>query len=108
MRRFAALRRQADFAWLRRRGRRFSTKSLTIYRCDALPGDLQPVVGITVTKSVGKAVHRNKVRRRIVAAVHDVLASHGAMRLLVIARPNALETPFGLLQAEVTSALQRA
>ena len=35
MRRFASLRRQADFARMRRQGRRIATKSLVIYRSDA-------------------------------------------------------------------------
>lgn len=92
---------------MRRHGRRISTKSLTIYRTDALPGDPSSVVGITVSKSIGKAVVRNKVRRRLAAIVHDALAQHDAVRLLVIARPTAGQAPFAHLRAEVTSALGR-
>ena len=86
-------------------GRRVSTKSLTIYRSDPLPGDARSLVGITVSKSIGKAVVRNKLRRRLAAIVHEALAEHGAMRLLVVARPIAAQAPFPDLQAEVASAL---
>jgi ribonuclease P protein component len=108
MRRFANLSRQADFARLRRHGRRFSTNSLVIYRSEPLPGDPASLVGITVSKSIGKAVTRNKLRRRLAAIVHDALAHHHAMRLLLVARPVAAVTPFGMLQTEITSALERA
>jgi ribonuclease P protein component len=107
MRRFASLRRHADFARLRGRGRRISTKSLILYRGDPLPSDLGSLVGITVSKSIGKAVVRNKLRRRLAAIVHEALASHDAMRLLVVARPLASDATFSQLRAEVTSALER-
>ena len=108
MRRVASLRRQGDFARLRRQGRRFSTKSLTIYRSGAPTGDASSLVGITVSKSIGKAVTRNKLRRRLAAIVHQALEHRRAMRLLVVARPDAAETAFPDLRAEVTSVLARA
>lgn len=105
MRRVASLRRQVDFARLRRQGRRVSTKSLTIYRSDAPGGDASSLVGITVSKSIGKAVVRNNLRRRLSAIVQEALASRAAMRLLVVARPVAADAHFSDLRAEVTSAL---
>jgi ribonuclease P protein component len=105
MRRFASLRRQADFARLRRHGRRISTKSLIIYRSASLPGDGRALVGISVSKTIGKAVFRNKLRRRLAAILDDALAQRDAMRLLFVARPLAASASFGDLRAEVTSAL---
>jgi len=108
MRRFAALNRQADFARLRRHGRRFSTKSLVIYRSDSPAGDVRALVGITVSKSIGKAVTRNKLRRRLAAILQEALSPNAAMRLLVIARPQAALIAFADLRAELTSALAGA
>jgi ribonuclease P protein component len=93
---------------LQRQGRRVSTKTLVIYRSNSLPSDATTLVGITVSKSIGKAVTRNKVRRRLAAIVHESLAGHGAMRLLVIARPLAAQASFGQLRAELKSALEGA
>jgi len=107
MRRFATLSRQADFARLRRHGRRLSTRSLVIYRSDPLSSDQSSVVGITVGRSIGKAVVRNKLRRRIAAIIHDALKSHEAVRLLVVPRPIAAAAPFSELQVELVSALGR-
>ena len=73
MRRFASLNRQADFARLRRQGRRVTTKSLVIYRSEPFASDISSLVGITVSKSIGKAVIRNKLRRRLAAIVHEAL-----------------------------------
>lgn len=108
MRSFASLSRQADFARLRRRGKRVSTRSLVIYRSDPLAGDAASLVGITVSKSIGKAVIRNKLRRRLAAIVDEALGECRSMRLLVVARPGAAEIPFGELRAEVASAMERA
>lgn len=108
MRRFASLTRQADFARLRRRGKRVSTKSLVIYRSDPLPSDPISLVGITVSKSIGKAVTRNKLRRRLAAIIDEALGRSRSMRLLVVARPGCAEVPFGSLRAEVALAMERA
>lgn len=89
MRRYASLRRPGDFARVRSRGRRTATSDLTIFRSDAVRGDQSALVGISVSKGVGKAVVRNLVRRRIGAAVHETIAAETRMRAVIIARPSA-------------------
>lgn len=105
MRRFASLRRTADFARLRQRGRRVATANLTIFRGDAHPADKRPLVGFTISKAVGKAVVRNTVRRRLGACLHELLAGHAPQRVLVIARPSAAAAPYRTLCAELARAL---
>jgi ribonuclease P protein component len=105
MRHFASLRRAADFARLRQRGRRRATANLTIYRGEAAPRDERPLVGITVSKSVGTAVVRNRLRRRLAASLQDLLSPQARMRLLVIARPSAAALPFAALHDELRRAL---
>ena len=105
MRRFASLRRTADFARLRQRGRRCATANLTVFRAQAAPNDERPLVGITVSKSVGTAVVRNRLRRRLAASLHDLLAPQARMRLLVIARPSAALLPYAALHDELRRVL---
>ncbi|MHB1551660.1 MAG: ribonuclease P protein component [Vulcanimicrobiaceae bacterium] len=105
MRRFAGLRRRADFSRLRRRGRRTATPSLTLYREAPAPGDERALVGIVVSKAVGKAVVRNRLRRRLAAIVHETLANGARMRLLIVTRPVAAALPYAILQQEVELAL---
>lgn len=108
MRRFASLRRRGDFARLRQRGRRIATKYLTLYVTDALPGDSTSLVGITVNKSIGKAVVRNKLRRRLAAIIDEAFAHVRAIRLIVSARPAAGGLSFAALRDELAAALRRA
>ncbi len=105
MRRFASLRRQADFARLRQRGRRMATPNLTVYRGEGTPQGERPLVGITVSTAVGKAVIRNKVKRRIAAAMHDLVPADPQVRILVVARPSTAAATYADLRSELTRAL---
>ena len=73
-------------------------------------GDSGPIrVGFTVTKKVGSAVERNRVRRRLKAVVSRSAA--GRMRLghdyVLVGRRAALELPFDRLVEEFNGALRR-
>ena len=63
-------------------------------------------VGFTASRRVGKAVARNRARRRLVAAVRQVLpgtASPG-YNYVVVARPAVLTCPFDQLLNDLTEA----
>lgn len=105
MRRYASLRRQADFARLRQRGRRTATTNLTVYRGQGAPRGERPLVGITVSTAVGNAVVRNRVKRRIAACMHELIPSDPSLRLLVVARPSTAAAAFSDLHAELARAL---
>jgi ribonuclease P protein component len=90
---------------LRRRGRRTATEALTIFRDRPHAGTTTSTVGITVGKTVGIAVVRNKIRRRIGAILHEALAAGEPMRLLVIARPQAAQAPYAALRLQLAAAL---
>jgi ribonuclease P protein component len=104
MRRYASLRRTAEFSRLRQRGRRYASGALTVYRAAPHATDPTSVVGITVAKPVGSAVVRNKVRRRVAAILRDLLDGR-RLRLLVVARPAAATAPFAQLRNELERAL---
>jgi ribonuclease P protein component len=107
MRRFASLRRRAEFARLRQRGRRMATPHFTVFAAPAYRSDERAVVGMTVAKTVGKAVDRNRLRRRMAAILHDALTGR-RLRLLLIARPGAAEVPFASLREEIAGAVERS
>jgi ribonuclease P protein component len=106
MRRFASLSRYGDFTRLRARGRRSVTANLTIFRGDAAPADIRPLVGISVSKSVGTAVVRNRIRRRLAACIQQILPDHARMRLLIIPRPSAALASYADLCAELQRTLK--
>jgi ribonuclease P protein component len=73
-------------------------------------GDSGPIrVGFTVTKKVGNAVERNRVRRRLKSVVSRTDA--GRMRpghdYVLVGRRAALELPFDRLVEEFNGALRR-
>ncbi len=105
MRSYTALRRRAEFAAMRRRGRSCSRPTLALYRSPAY-GAGRSVAGITVSTSVGKAVVRNRVRRRIAAALHELLLGRTPERLLVIAKPPAAAADFHRLRSDLRFALE--
>lgn len=104
MRSFASLRRRAEFASLRRRGRLRSSPTLLLYRL-APSGEPRSRAGITVATTVGKAVVRNTVRRRIAAALHEALIARAPERVLIVARPAAAAASFERLRGDLLAAL---
>lgn len=66
-------------------------------------------VGFTVSRKVGGAVVRNRVRRRLRAAVETVMPGHAAARhdYVVIGRAATVRRPFDALSADLETALKR-
>jgi ribonuclease P protein component len=98
----ARLLNRAEFLAVRRgekrRGRLFLVEVLD--RGD----DGVPRVGYTVTRKVGNAVVRNRLRRRLKEAVRvhaadDMAAGHD---YVIVGREDALAAPFGQLKAELS------
>ena len=73
------------------------------------PGPQGPRFGFTVTKAMGNAVVRNRIRRRLKVAVasldpHCAKANHD---YVLIARKAAHDQPFAQLKKALEQALQR-
>jgi ribonuclease P protein component len=68
-----------------------------------------PRIGFTVTRKLGGAVERNRIRRRLKEAVRLALADRvrPGRDYVFIGRPEAAVRPFGLLQQDVTDAVER-
>lgn len=69
----------------------------------------EPRFGFTVSKQVGKAVERNRIRRRLKAAVRDVQGAHAKVDFdyVLIARRPALTAAYDALVSELVSAMER-
>lgn len=109
MKRAQRLRSAADFRHARDAAPRAHTHPLLVLY--AVPNDLvHPRVGITVSRRVGKAVVRNRVRRRIREASRRLLPSLvvAGHDLLFIARPASASADWSDLHAAVDSVLRRA
>ena len=76
---------------------------------DREDGDTARRFGVTVTKKIGNAVVRNRMKRRLRALARDALprlGRDGADHIL-IGRAGGVERDFALLTAELDTALQR-
>lgn len=106
------LKKRAEFLRLRG-GVRWATPSFAL---ETKPRDgtaitaTGPRFGFTVTKALGGAVVRNRIRRRLRAAITDIVAAGHARDMhdyVIIARSAALDRPFVDLKKDLEQALQR-
>jgi ribonuclease P protein component len=111
------LKRRADFV-AAAKGRRHHTPRLTLQAYDRKDGDPAAAtarVGFTVTRKVGNAVVRNRVKRRLRAAVAELCAS-GPGRdavlpghdYVIVGRRDSLAAPFAQLVDDLRDGLVAA
>ena len=91
-------------------GRRFHTERLTLQgrvRESAPDGFPGLCFGFTVTKKVGHATERNRIKRRLRAAAHEAGAGHAhqPVDVVVIGRRDALSADYGLLVEDIDRGL---
>jgi ribonuclease P protein component len=98
----------ADYRRIVRRGRRVSGRATIAYLEKVAPGGV-PRFGFIVSKAVGGAVVRNRVRRRLKAACFAVLADAPPRAVVIRALPSAAAADWEQLRDEVrTAVLARA
>jgi ribonuclease P protein component len=109
--RLVTLKRRAEFLRVHG-GSRWTTPGFVLEaRARDKTGDTPSTArfGFTVTKRMGKATVRNRIRRRLKAAIREVAAEHARPGLdyVVFARPAAAERPFADLRSDLITAFAR-
>lgn len=103
------MRRSVDFDRTVRRGVRGGRPTLVVHLTTPTDHGADPVVGFVVSKAVGNAVVRNKVKRRLRALVQQRITNWGDGRCVVVrALPEAAAAPFTRLAADLDSAMRTA
>lgn len=76
---------------------------------DRQDGEPTKRVGFTVTKKIGGAVIRNRMKRRFRALAREVIPIHGHAGAdhVMIGRAKGIERTFSDLRADLTSALAK-
>ena len=108
--RLVTLKRRADFLRVRG-GARWTTPGFVLEaRARPTTDEAPPMArfGFTVTKRMGKAVVRNRIRRRLKAIVRQA-AEHATAEFdyVVIARPAAVDRTFADLRSDLVKAFAR-
>jgi ribonuclease P protein component len=107
--RLITLTKRADFL-AANRGKRLPTPGFVLLVHDRGDSDPAMRVGFTVTKKIGGAVVRNRMKRRFRALARDILPSHGIPGAdhVMIGRAGGIERDFRLLRDDLSGALSRA
>src|SRR3954447_22370409 len=106
--RLITLSKRADFL-AANRGRRTTTPGFILLVRDRQDDDPAIRVGFTVTKKIGGAVVRNRMKRRFRALAREIVAARGMPGAdhVMIGRAKGVERDFGLLRSELAGALDR-
>jgi ribonuclease P protein component len=100
VRRGLRLRSSRDFAEVLRAGRRIGTACLTVYVRDNESG--APRIGLAVSRRLGGAVVRNRIKRRLRALVGPLAGQSRAGRdVVIVAKAPAIEADAARLRDEV-------
>lgn len=105
---YQRLTKRADFL-AAAQGRRWNSGNFSVQiRRRAQDDAGPPRFGITVTKRVGMAVERNRIRRRLREAIARTapVAARAGHDYVLIARASALKAPFDRLVADLAEALR--
>lgn len=100
--------RRADFL-AANRGLRQPMPGFVLLVRDRRDGDESLRLGITVTKKIGGAVVRNRMKRRFRALARELLPENGIAGAdhVLIGREGGIERDFAALRAELEKALRR-
>jgi ribonuclease P protein component len=106
--RLSTIKKRSDFL-AANSGLRASTPGFILLVRDRKDEDPQMRVGFTVTKKIGGAVVRNRMKRRFRALAREVVPANGFAGAdhVMIGRANGIERDFGLLRNELAGALDR-
>ena len=90
-------------------GLRTTTPGFILLVRDRKDSDASMRVGFTVTKKIGGAVVRNRMKRRFRALAREIVPAKGLAGAdhVMIGRAKGIEREFGLLRNELVQALDR-
>jgi ribonuclease P protein component len=102
------LRKRADFLRCYQRGRRHHGRLITLYVVHRGPSAQHARLGITVTRKVGGAVVRQRVKRRLreIYRRWEHRRELPAIDLVVHAKPKVREADFATLRSEMSDLLE--
>ena len=107
--RLTILRKRSDFL-AANAGRRAATPGFILLIRDRQDGDPAKRIGFTVTKKIGNAVVRNRMKRRFRELAREIVptSGHSGSDHVMIGRSGGIERQFSELRRDLTQALAKA
>ena len=108
MRGYSIITKRADFL-AANRGKRYATPGFVLLVSDRRDDDPAIRLGITITKKVGNAVIRNRMRRRFRELMREMLTDKGKAGAdhILIGRDGGIEKDFAELRTDMAKALEK-
>ena len=106
MRGYSVIKKRSDFL-AANRGKRYATPGFVLLVKDRQDENAEIRLGITITKKVGNAIVRNRMRRRFRALANEMFAAKGKAGAdhILIGRDGGIERDFEELRADMLKAL---
>jgi ribonuclease P protein component len=106
--RLVTLRKRADFL-AANSGRRAAFPGFVLLVRDRADGDCAKRIGFTVTKKIGGAVVRNRMKRRLRALAREILPATGfaGSDHVLIGRAGGIERDYAVLRQELERAVEK-
>ena len=101
------LKKRKQFNWTFKNGTAVHSKNMSVVFNESKGKDFK--IGFSISKKVGKAVVRNKTKRRlreIITSLDKNIANHKT--IILVARPTIVECDFWQMKAEVETLFQKA
>lgn len=107
------IKKRSDFVAAASKGNKVVASTLVLqgYPASGEPAAILPIrIGFTVTKKVGNAVVRNRIRRRLKAAATELLPQNGlsGWDYVVIGRGRALDESYDIILRDLRYAIRKA
>lgn len=100
------LRKNKDFSYCYRRGKKYATSYFTMYY---VPSKYNVRVGFSVSKKVGKSVQRNKIRRRMKEAFWKIMPGiQKSCSIIFVAKPESRQASYANLLAAMETAIRKS
>lgn len=107
LKRINRLRKRYQFNYVYKSGEHFSSEHIVLYTATSKTKSIK--VGLAVTKKVGHAVVRNKIRRRLREIIKKQLPiMKQNYNIIVVARENVTEASFDELSFEFNKLIKKA
>jgi ribonuclease P protein component len=105
---YTVIKKRADFLSANR-GKRFAAPGFVLLVHDRKDNKADIRLGITITKKVGNAVIRNRMRRRFRSLMREMLGDNGRPGAdhILIGRKDGIEIDFDRLRSDLTRALRK-